>query len=426
MIIELTDYLMHRDTAHWFLETVQSHRAQMTSAALDANLTLTGAVKGANTITFRGAYSGTDRWTLAVQHPENKGAGHQVFVNHEGFTTYDLKSRQYSVRQLKQPLPLRDVMTLAQPSLDDFFYTLIDPDTQKKFFESLKKVGPWEIRRGAATELIYRKKTDAIVVSIDPATNEWVGLRLVGSGNESIWTMKWSAPASDLAFHPPTNSFQVAKIDPLLTDPIILDASLRPMIGKMIALFEHPSSLAFQIQGNGEKLSIWVKNGSLRQKDEKADWVAGGKTLALYQPKTNAIYIGKASNNDVIEAVANVGTRVDPLARGFLKGTNPLRELLSGMTLKKSGKATIHGASCTLIAARLGTAGLDLIIRDSDSFPVSVATTYVEAKGATTAVGVRELTRIAVPAGGELRPDAPANTRREALHGIIPERTKPI
>jgi hypothetical protein len=96
-----------------------------------------------------------------------------------------------------------------------------------------------------------------------------------------------------------------------------------------------------------------------------------------------AFYSGKAGTASMIDALAAVGTRMDPVVRQIVTRQNPIRVMLGPrIRVKTVGSVKTQGVPTDLMEFKSGRGVVLMAIRKDNGLLASVHTTLQDARGA--------------------------------------------
>jgi hypothetical protein len=88
----------------------------------------------------------------------------------------------------------------------------------------------------------------------------------------------------------------------------------------------------------------------MRQDDDLVSWTYDGKTLRLFDKKSRRFAEGEARFIEVVDAVAEAGSRVEPMGRSLAVKSNPFRLLITDRAeVRREGSMKIQGRSADIV-----------------------------------------------------------------------------
>ncbi|MBS1709947.1 MAG: hypothetical protein JSS65_14635 [Armatimonadetes bacterium] len=327
-----------------------------------------------------------------------------IALDGKTLTMFDPKTKQYARRMFSAQPEVKDAIATSGLTVDPFIVSLITSGGMAEFTKQFQKLDDWTYKPdGGKWKLVLNSKAGSATLDLDAKSGLLTGLHANVDGQTLDWTVTYSQAKSG-AFTPPSDAFEVAEIDPSFRNPSYASSEAKAVAEKMFKAYDRPKSMGVEVSNSDSKYKLWYRPGTVRQSDGKSDWSFSQGQLTVVTRGTT--YAGKSSLRETVDRLPAAKSRVEPLARAFLKGRNYFRTVLSnGDRVSVAGKTKIEGASCTILSTKGGMVNYSIIVRDSDGLVVSLG---ASAQGAVSETSFRYMPASA----GDLRPSGVSSNPR--------------
>lgn len=378
-------------------------------------------------VATKGAYSNeSSSYTLAYDRSKainltiHRARPFQVVATSDKVIECDLQAKQYAVKH-KPPESMDASIRSSAGVLDELVASLMAPEGVGVWIKGLRVGKLWQVQP-VGNELIISNIAPESTSIIALNRDTFLLSRVENKSNQygTSWNFKYLPKKANLDFQPPAGVQKVGEIRPEMVPPVYASAKARAICWKVFEKYDHSDGLGYYVESTDERHSVWISGGRARQSDGKADWVVGKNEFLLLDKSGQTVMRGKTDMSKVVDAIGATGTRIDPMLKLLLRGINPFRYYFGqNANLSTVGAIKVEGQACTLLQAKTPTSKIDLVVRDSDGFVISLQTT---SKGTTSPVmrrfkplSVRDSDlEISIPAGWSVKrlPDSTSNTQQ--------------
>ncbi len=296
---------------------------------------------------------------------------------------------QYITQEYPQITTFAEMVRTATPSYDSFLGALLDPNGMKDFLAAFKAAGKWTETsgNGKPIKLNYIEKLNIMELTMDPKTGRLVNALIANDKGR----VEWKITYSPLKNRPdPANvkgAFAVKNFNETLAKPNA-PINRNEAMTKIFDRHEPGQSFGYLVDDEGERVKILSTPNIVAQDDGILLWTYSNGMLTIRNLKSKAVYRGKASASQVIDAVANAGSRVDPILRDVLLEINPFRGMLeqggSSVVTSRQGSKFVTTAKVETTTFR--------ITSQADGQVLEIMTVIKDASGVLLTQSSRKLT----------------------------------
>lgn len=339
------------------------------------------------------------RVTLDYQRPDRAHLTYadapprQVWVEPNRVVVYDPRLQQYAVSKRAKDEALEAALQSKAPGLDGFLLALVASKGLDSLPRQLAEAKSrfWTID-GDSFRVEISNGESSVLLEIDRRTRRLLRAKTTLDKETLDRRFSYRTAPAKLAFSAPKGARQVEEIDPLLLPPTFADPTARAVVDKLFARFDTRPELAFTMTTDEGPIEVWLARTRARQRDAIADWSVQDRRVRLLDRKTGSSYIGEATSGELLRAVSALGTRVDPLVRQMMRGSNPFRLLLGrGSTVRTIGASPSPEGKTTVLEAESPSLKLTLYVLEN-GLPASLIS-EPKAKSGETMLGTRRIFR---------------------------------
>lgn len=379
MLTSLAIYLFTFDPAVFGVQMCAEAHKNLGVGNISINVATKGAFSSENT-SYALAYDRSKAINLTIE----RARPFQVVATAEKVIECDLKAKQYAVKH-RPPESMDASIRQSAGVLDELVASLMTPEGVSVWLKGLRVGKLWQAKV-VGNELIISNNVPESTSLIALNRDTYLLNRVENRSNQfgTTWNFKYLAPKANLDFQPIAGVRKVGEIQPELVPPVYANAKAKAICMKIFAKYDHSNGIGYYVESADERHSVWVGNGKVRQSDSAADWVADKREFVLLDKGKQKVVKGKTDMSKVVDAIGAAGTRIDPLLKLMMRGINPFRYYFGqNAKLSISGAMKVEGQPCTLLQATTLNNKIDLIVRDSDGFVISLQTVT---KGTTNPV----------------------------------------
>lgn len=364
------------------------------------------------TVSFESKSSTTYRLTvdpeIGTKLVIERGPPFEIVAAANTVYEYDRSLNQYTERSTNVA-PDASVRSAAN-NLDPVVAAQLTPASFEAWIKGFQ-VGPqWSVTAQGGLLVLSAGDSDGLTkLSLDSKTHKLRAAESRSHGYGTVHTLSYRDP-SPVTFSPAKGALKVKTLNPDLALPAFASAEAKAACLKVFSFYDHPRALAYSVGSGEESFKVWVFQGRVKQSDSKADWAIAGKEFTLIDKQNKTVMRGTLDMPKAIDTINSTGTRIEPLLKLVLKGVNPYRFYLGqGSIVKVVGRATVNGASCTLLEARSASSTLSLAVRSNDGFVLSLTSTQIQGQASVTRlfapmpVGIQQ-TKLDIPQGWQTKP----------------------
>lgn len=299
---------------------------------------------------------------IAILVRPSKGTAKRYIFAKNQLVTVEVSTQKYVVNSTDKSEPIAKIID-ENLEIDLFPKLLMLPDGMDEWKSIFSATSNWKAVYGKPIVRLDSGGTFG-ELSLDIRSNRIGKFVNRTSDIRSDWTIHYKPLTDKSVFSPPKNGYQVVA----LTDPAAMpkmDKATSGVVNRMLRLYEPPKSLALQITDSDEITKIFYTKKGVRQEGQRVSFTYNGKNLLV--SANGSTYHGASQPSDVFDAVANAGSRVDPILRDLILGVNPIRRMLETVSsLKTIGTSDINGQACTILQGKSQSVTLTLYVTKSD------------------------------------------------------------
>lgn len=326
-------------------------------------------------------YSRPDRARVVVD--QNPGTGiRQIAVDTRRSRFFLADLMQYVVADLPAGKTLGARLKSVDDTLEGIVYAMLDADGVSVWFEEMFMFDDWK-RSNVRGKIVldHEGQDGTISIHLERDTFLLSQMEFKTGENNLNWSFKYKTPVGRLGFSPPEGSYGIATFDQSVRPPDYANKEAEEKTLQLFAAYDKLTKIAYEVESDGTKVSVWINGDDIRQLDEKLDWSYDGTTLRIHVLSSGKYLSAELNFREVIDAIGNrnVGTRVDPSARLIVTNANPVRKWFGdGQTVRVSGSTKIDGNECTMLTAEGQGREINLIFRNDTGMVISSQTIDTE------------------------------------------------
>jgi hypothetical protein len=270
--------------------------------------------------------------------------------------------------------------------LDTLVFSLVEPSSLAKIFRDIDPSG-WRIESREG-ETLLTKGSGLAKDTI--GWNQETRLLTRYAQKTDRFGVEWRLAVRPGRPSPPplpSGAHKVGRLAPAVAPPVYDSQQARQVTEALFRRYDRPGKLGYRLPGDEGDTRVRIDGNKVWQRDRMAEWTYDGQSLCIQSFGQGWAYEGPATVSEVIDAVAQAGSRVDPLLRGLVTGKNPFRTLLGqGAQVSLVGSTSHKGDRAHLIQAKQGAGQATLVVRAKDSFVLSSLFTGPDGLAAPTKV----------------------------------------
>ena len=328
---------------------------------------------------------------------------------------YDPALMQYTSTERPSGDSLGKTLASIDKDLDDLLLAFADPEGIDVWATDMLKLRPWRIAQsGGKTTMGYSKGGHKIVLDVDTARRLLRKVDITTGSQRLVWDIAYSRSVGRTVFRPPADATEVPVFDREMALPTYANAEARDVSQRMFGAYEGRGSMAFEVTRDTGTTKVQMAGKTIRQEDANATWTYDGRRLVLFSKRTNRWYSGELGFIDVIDLVAQHGTRVDPTASLMYRRFNPYRKRLGdGAKVKLVGTMPYNGEEVSILECESPNALLTLFVR-KDGLVAGSSVTGKSSTGTTVDLRYKYL-KLDEKAASGLRLRVPSGQKPVAL-----------
>lgn len=295
---------------------------------------------------------------------------------------YQPNSGQYTRSEGRQ-IPLPEFIAAANPQFDEFLTAFLTKDGIKSVISRLDLASNnWRISRtSTAISLKYTAKEATTEVKLNPKSKRIVEFNSGNAAGAISWKFTYGT-YSPYSLPPKVkDAYEVSQFDDLIgkaqTANSVTDSSLK----KLFAAYEPNQSIAYTTTTKSETVRVYFSPKLVAQSDNLTTWTYDGKTVQILDKATNRYYEGPATRDTLLDAVAQIGSRVEVNLRSLIIGRNPMRLLLNDYSTAKTTSKITSPERAEVISAESLFADLKLTVSQRDGFLLKIESTPIGMRG---------------------------------------------
>jgi hypothetical protein len=330
---------------------------------------------------------------------------------------YRPESGQYT-QSGGQETNLPALVKSATPVVDDFIVGLLIPEGMAALRDRLDptmKGWQYSVKSGLITLSLKKNNTSSVVV-LNQSTLRPVKLNFANPGSAILWNFSY-APYKTIK--PPSkerNAYLVAQFDALLASASTNSGAAKSGLEALYSCYDQPNSLGYTVTNDNETTKVFFSKAYVYQSDTLADWKFDGSTLTLYNKATNKLYQGKATQEEVIAAVASTGSRIETGLRSLIIGRNPYRLMLNSFSKVSSKGKTTASEPAEILFASSPFADMKITVAQKDGFVLKIESTPKTQSGEKLPTSISSFKR---SAGENTKVSSPASATQGNLSELL-------
>lgn len=357
-----------------------------------------------------------NRWKLTIK--PNK------VVVHEEVYYYDLgqksgvcviyrpKSGQY-VQSTAEASNLTEFIGKVTPNIDEFLIALA---TQHGFDILREKLdisnSKWSFsNKGDKTTLKYKQDDGTTEVTFPAKSQRPSNFTFVNMTGVIKWNLKYEAGSKFINPAAAKGSYEVVQFDEMLGKAKATSSAAEQTLNLLLGHYDAPKSLGYTVTSATEKFTVQFTPKMAYQSDDKAAWTYDGRELKLYNKRLKTLFVGAATSAELLDYVAQTGSRVEHNLRSLLIGRNPYRIMLNDYTTVSQSKGSSLPESAQWISAKTSMFSVNMAVA-KDGFVLKLESEPITIHGEKLPKTVTTFVR---KTGAIPNSIAPAGTRSKSL-----------
>lgn len=330
------------------------------------------------------AFRWPNEFRIKTYHQDSNELLRDIAIEPSRIVHYDPELLQYTVKARGPDADILNDVMLSEQGLSEIVVTFIHKSAMGIWINDiLRAKTPWKVT--ATTKRVRLNfEGDGQQIEIDIDKRSFLVSRVFRKTGlqRQEWKLVYDTKPKSTRFTPPTGSYQVPFFDRDIQEPTYEDSAAKAVTQKLFAAYSGLTSIGYTMQREDDTTTVHLHTKFVKQDDSIAEWTYDGRILVFHNKLTGKWYRGRASFIQVIDAVASLGTRVDPTVMLLMRGINPYRRILGDgahMTVTGTSKSK-EGDELTLLEADSDNANITLYVRDRDGL---VHSTLTRVKGTT-------------------------------------------
>jgi hypothetical protein len=346
-------------------QNIENAHAMLSSASFVANTKVTGLAQD-TAFKYEMKYRWPSELRLRTISPSTGKTIRERIIEPTRVIDYDPALAQYTVESRTSGEPLGKTLASLEQELDDLLLAYTDPEGMSVWMTDMVKLPGWVLTGDARKfVLTYRRADKRILLEANKPGSTLKKVDITTGAQRLVCDIAYAPTVTGLAFHPPSGACEVPVFDREMKPPKYKDAAAQNATHRMFDAYTRLESLGFEVVRDSGKTKVQMRGRFVRQEDEAAVWTYDGKTLTYCDKSTGAWYVGSLKFTDVIDAVAKLGTRVDPTVRLLMTDFNPYRKRLGdGSVVKVAGTMPLEGKTVTILECESDNALVTLFVRE--------------------------------------------------------------
>jgi hypothetical protein len=351
------------------VSTIAFDQIARAHASLGAAILTATASSSGQAPALTAKYSLSYRWPSELNirslDPKSGKLLRQRVIEPSRTVEYDPALMQYIASERPSGESLGATLANLDKDLDDLLLAFTAPEGMDVWLTDLVKLYPWKLSlRDARRSLAFKKDDHRISIEFDSKGSLVRKVDITTGGQRLVWTIDYAPSVGVVAFRPPAGATSVPVFDREMRPPRYADAEARTVAERMFRAYDSLRAIGFDVQRDSGKTRVQVAGKIVRQDDAVATWAYDGKRLTYLDKKSGRWYTGDLRFTEVVNAVGDLGTRVDPTARLLLSGFNPYRKRLGdGSVVKVVGTVRVGKEDVTILECESDNALVTLFVR---------------------------------------------------------------
>ncbi|MCU0315212.1 MAG: hypothetical protein MUC92_01325 [Fimbriimonadaceae bacterium] len=362
------------------LKGIEAAYQRLASAEIRATLR-SDTLEGKANIRYHLAYRRPGKFRLTVDPGDTKGK--TVFVDGKRINVLVHRSNQLAPVPVSNEQPLATTIQSQDRFIDPLFLHIANGVTLSEWLEPIRAVKGWRLTwkgnegrlhfKGGASDLELRFNQNLLLTRLNFRNGD----------QKTEWNLV-TRPLEPANLVPPASANRVREIDKAFIPPTYGDPQARSLTQRMLATYDRMRAARVTVVEGGKRTEFSFGNGRAWQRDEVAEWSYSRDGVRINVPGQKLTFSGKADWSQTIDAVATVGSRVDPFLRAWVRGQNPIRQILGrGVKVETMGQAEVNGEPVTILKVTSSGVTTDLYVRPRDGMVLGLATILAEGQKRT-------------------------------------------
>jgi|GEM_PF-1404706 len=276
---------------------------------------------------------------LRAREPLHDGlasSDRSIRLSPNSVTAYDAVANEWIKRPYEGKEANTERLTAILGQIPDALRMGVDSKFYSSFLAQFKLGPEWNVTQGAGITTLFRKvgKSDT-TIRFDGKSMLLKDLTVKIPKSNLKWSFQFStASKTDLSI--PTDAIQVSSFTVQSVPPRFKSALAKQVVDKMVYAYRTLNAGVIEVEDseNPDRNAKLTIGGRWLREDRKSfSWAYNGKTLTVYDRRTNKVYQGEAARPIIAEYVVKVGCEVDPIIRRLLQKRAPFSDLLSPKAL---------------------------------------------------------------------------------------------
>lgn len=347
-------------------DRIEVAHASLSAATLTANARTTGLTQDL-AAKYVMSYRWPDELHITTYNSSTGSLVSDRYIEPTRTIDYDRGLGQYTATKRKSGDSLGKSLAEIDEELDDLLLAYTDPMGFSAWMADMRKLPGWRLTSDSQKFTLSYKRDDKKIVLEGYRSNATLKKIDITTGPQRmVWDVSYARNVSGLAFRPPTGVYEVPVFDRALKPPKFADKAAERLATRLFDAYsaDSISSIGYEVHRGTSVTKVLMRGALLWQEDDAAKWSYDGKRLNYYDKRTRVWSSGDLSFTDVIDAVAKLGTRVDPTASLLYRRLNPYRKRLGdGSTVKVVGSMSLDGNEVSILESESDVSILTLFVR---------------------------------------------------------------
>ncbi|AIE83610.1 hypothetical protein [Fimbriimonas ginsengisoli] len=382
------------------------------------------------TATFEGHVHNTDyvlavdgkAVLLRVRQPKSLGVDRSdrtFFFGPSRMVAYDAYANERLTRPLSPTAPRVARMLTALGQMDDMMRNLLEPKDLATFYDGLKNVRGWSLRKESRRTVLSRQAKIAggyarSVLVFDPGIPLLRRMDVSSPGSAVHWTFDYSR-GGPVSYSPPRSAKSVDTFTVAPEPPRYANAAAKRTTEAMMRAYRTLSRGIVEVEGDDGRVRVSLSGRKVREDQERLSYAYDGKVLTISDPRTNSFYRGAVGRVAVPEVVAAIRGRVDPLVRQIFQHRVPFSDVVGPLaSIAIAGQVQSQGVSCDILRITDPRSRVSIFVRRDNHLAASVSTDVLDRNRRTLVTTTRNFgySRLGVSPPASLFVLSPARGQR--------------
>ncbi len=256
------------------------------------------------------------------------------------------------------------------PELSEASLALSDPVYARMWLAQIRGSGKWSYRRTGGRFVL---SSGSAVVEAREGDLALLRLRL-GSGRRLSETrLAHLAPPRGAVLAPTQSLSKTEVLSPLAIRPQYENATAREVMEQMLASYDGLKRIGYEVTEAGRRTRVLLNGSRMRQDDDLVSWTYDGRIFRLFDKKTRRFAEGEAKFIEVVDAVGEAGSRVEPMGRSLAVKSNPFRLLITDRAeVRREGRMQIQGRPADIVFIKGDTGEFTIAVDQSSRRAISI------------------------------------------------------